>query len=139
MVPTRILLVLLGVSNQARHSSSLVEMVNLSVNLENGSVAMRINLSELETTLVASGSTETRRCPMEPKQYRDWSAELERMQPKRERLRIVKEKAMIDGVEYTTFSQAEEHDAPQTPLELWLAYAAFAVGAVCVAAVMVLR
>ena len=53
---------------------------------------------------------------MEPKQYRDWSLELERMQPKR--------KLDVGG------------DAPQTPLELWLAYAAFAVGAVVVVAVV---
>ena len=55
---------------------------------------------------------------MEPKQFRDWSLELERMQPKR---------------------HLELGDAPQTPLELRLAYVAFAVGAVCVAAVVILR
>ena len=55
---------------------------------------------------------------MEPKQYRDWSLELGRMQPKR---------------------RLELGDTPQTPLELWLAYVAFAVGAVCVAAVAIAR
>ena len=56
---------------------------------------------------------------MEPKQYRDWSLELERMQPKRR----------LDN----------ERGASQTPLELWLAYAAFAVGAVCVVALVIAR
>ena len=89
---------------------------------------------------------------MEPKLYRDWSLELERMQPKR-RLDIddtpqftaMNPKARTAAalkahmLHYHPDFRAELADAPQTPLELRLAYVSFAVGAVCVAAAVIFR